>query len=69
MQGRTALALAVLERATIRGWIDQDEELLPDIGDEPAFRSLRGDPRFEHIRARINAHLARERREVEQLKI
>jgi DNA-binding SARP family transcriptional activator/TolB-like protein len=69
VQGRPALALAALERATIRGWIDQDEELLLDIGDEPAFRSLRNDPRFEAIRARINAHRERERREVERLKI
>jgi TolB-like protein len=69
VQGRRDRALAALERATTRGWIDQDQKLLPDIGDEPAFRSLRGDPRFQRLRARLRAHLARERREVAQLEI
>ena len=42
---------------------------MPDIADEPAFRSLRGDPRFERIRQRIAAHIARERAEVGKLAI
>lgn len=35
-----------------------------DIADEPAFRSLKGDPRFEAIAARHRAWKARERREI-----
>lgn len=64
LQGRRELALTALERAVDRGWIYAGEMALPDISDEPAFRSLRGDPRFERVRQRIAAHLARERTEV-----
>jgi hypothetical protein len=71
-RGKRAAAMAALEQAMANGWayaIDFDDSSMTDIGDEPAFRSLRGDPRFERIRARINNHLARERREAAQLKI
>lgn len=67
LRGRRDLALAGLERARRNGWINADlpaGDLVDDIGDEPAFDSLRGDPRFEAIRARMNAHLTRERREL-----
>lgn len=66
MQGKVRLALSALEKARGLGWdyiSDMDDSSLPDIGDEPAFRSLREQSRFEVLRARLNAELARERRE------
>ena len=48
---------------------DTDSTDLLDIEDEPAFASLRGQPRFEHIRAGLAAHLARERAETMQLRL
>jgi hypothetical protein len=66
MEGKVQLAMSALERARSLGWdyvADMDDSSLTDVGDEPAFRSLRGNPRFEALRARLNADLARERRE------
>jgi tetratricopeptide (TPR) repeat protein len=66
MLGRNQAAMSALERATANGWLyvsDLDDSSLADFGDEPAFRSLRGQPRFEAIRARINGNLARERQQ------
>jgi tetratricopeptide (TPR) repeat protein len=66
MLGRDQAALSALERATANGWLNAyelDDSSLTNFGDEPAFRSLRGRPRFEAIRARINADLARERQQ------
>lgn len=67
LRGKTDAALSALERAVANGWLnasDLADSALPDIGDEPAFRSLRGQPRFEAVRARINGAFAAERREV-----
>ncbi|MFC7499812.1 winged helix-turn-helix domain-containing protein [Enterovirga sp. GCM10030262] len=68
MRGNHDAALSALEQARRRGWAyvepDEGDTSLPDIGDEPAFRSLRGQPRFERLRAELRAHLDRERREV-----
>lgn len=61
LERQLEVALSSLERAIANGWAyvdDLDTSALGDIGDEPAFRA-RGDPRFERIRARLNAHLAR----------
>jgi tetratricopeptide (TPR) repeat protein len=69
LMGRRGDALAVLEQALDRGWIYAGEMTLPDIGDEPALSTMRGNPRFERIRARIAAHIARERAEVAKLTI
>jgi hypothetical protein len=63
-QGKRAASLFALERAVGEGWYYASPESLPDIGDEPAFRRLRSDPRFERIRAKFKAHIARERREL-----
>ena len=68
-QGRSGQALAMLERAMRRGWTDSGVTDLPDIGDEPAYRALRGQPRFERLRATLAARLARERAETLQLKL
>ncbi len=69
VQGRRDQALAMLERAMRRGWTHNETTDLPDIADEPAYRSLRGQPRFERVRASLAAHLARERAETTQLRI
>lgn len=64
MEGKTEAALSALENATANGWsyaVEIDDSSLQDLGDEPAFRPLRGQPRFETIRARINEHRAAER--------
>jgi tetratricopeptide (TPR) repeat protein len=69
VQGRPDQALSMLERAVRRGWTHSDSTDLSDIADEPAFSSLRGQPRFERLRASLAAHLARERAETMQLRI
>ena len=67
LQGNEDEALATLERAIDRGWTHSGSSDLRDIADEPAFRSLHGQPRFESLRARLAAHFARERSETEAL--
>lgn len=69
VQGRRDQALSMLERAMRRGWTDSADTDLRNIEDEPAFVSLRGQPRFERIRASLAAHLARERVETMQLRL
>jgi TolB-like protein/DNA-binding winged helix-turn-helix (wHTH) protein/tetratricopeptide (TPR) repeat protein len=69
VQGRREQALAMLERAMRRGWTDSGNTDLPNIADEPAFGSVRGQPRFDRLRATLAAHLARERAETVQLRI
>jgi len=68
-QGRTDEALSALERALSRGWTHTAATDLSDIADEPAFRSLQANPRFERIKAKLEAHFARERRETMQLRV
>ena len=63
VQGNKDAALTMLERAIDRGWTHSGTTDLRDIADEPAFRSLHGQPRFERLRARLAAHFARERSE------
>ena len=67
--GKKDEALSTLQRAFDRGWRQSDGADLPDIADEPVWRSLHGDPRFERLRARIAAHYAREREETRRLPI
>jgi hypothetical protein len=63
LQGRRGEALTSLARAVALGWHHVSWGPNPDIADLPAFRSLRGEPRFERIRARLRADFERERRE------
>lgn len=67
VQGRNDDALSMLERAERRGWTHSANTDLRDIGHEPAFRSLRGVPRFESLRARMAARRAKERHEIGRL--
>ena len=69
VEGRPDEAMSMLERAMQRGWTHTGNTDLPDLSDEPAFSSLRGQPRFERIRASVAAHLLRERAETEKLHI
>ncbi len=64
VQGKTGPAVAALQRALRRGAAHAGRTDLPNLEDEPAFRSLRGDPRFEALRAKHGAHYARERAEI-----
>ena len=67
--GKKDEALSTLQRAFDRGWRQSDGADLRDIEDEPAFRPLHGEPRFERLRAKIAAHYAREREEMLRLPI
>ena len=67
VEGSNGEALSALERAFQRGWRQNNGADLRSLADEPAFRALNGDPRFERLRARIAAHYARERAEVLRL--
>jgi len=69
VQGKGDEALSMLERAVGRGWTSSDTTDLADLADEPALAPLRGQPRFERIRARLAAHLAQERAETIALRI
>jgi DNA-binding winged helix-turn-helix (wHTH) protein len=60
--GEIDLALSALERARRRGWVNVGWGDMLDLGQEPALRSLRGEPRFEAICAELKALYARERR-------
>ena len=64
LQGRRGAAIDALERAIGAGWVNARLEVSSDLGEEPAFRALRGDPRFERIRLRVREHIERERREL-----
>lgn len=63
-QGRKEDALPLLTSAINRGWLPQPPELMVDLADNPAFASLKGDPRFEALRQRILGTIARERAQV-----
>ena len=64
--GRHAKAVALAEQAFSRGW-RVDPTIDGEIGQNPLFATLRGDPRFEQLR-RINiAWRDKERREVAAL--
>lgn len=69
VEGNRDGALAMLERAVRRGWTHSANTDLPDIGDEPAFASLRGLPSFERIRTGLAAQLRRERIETMALRL
>lgn len=68
-QGDNRQAIALLTDAIRRGWLPNGRQHALDLAREPAFAGLRGDPRFEAIRGRILAHIARERAELGPLRV
>lgn len=66
LQGHSAHAIGLLDRAVAAGWLGSAPELLPDLASDPALASLNGDPRFERLRSQILAAIARERAKVDQ---
>jgi tetratricopeptide (TPR) repeat protein len=64
VQGRRDAALAALGEVISAGWRWQSTSVFPPLAEQPAFRSLRDDPRFGRWDATMRAELARERREV-----
>jgi len=64
IQHRDKEALDLLSASVGHGWLPDGLETALDLADEPAFRDLRGNPRFEALRGRILAHIERERREL-----
>jgi len=63
LQGKRDGAVAALERALRRGSAHATRTDLTSLNDEPALRSLHGYAPFEAVRAKYEAHLAKERRE------
>jgi hypothetical protein len=68
-QGDSRRALALLDLAIGRGWFPDGRAVGLDLAQEPAFRNLRGDPKFQLLRKRILDHVARERAELGPLKV
>jgi adenylate cyclase len=66
VQGRKDEAILELTSAVNRGWLPRPPTLHNDIAADPAFGLLNGDPRFEPLRQRILATIARERARVDQ---
>ena len=67
-EGRHEEAIALLEKAVRLGWFYNSEAYsFRDIGQEPTFRDLKSDQRFQRVRAYFARHLDRERREVQAL--
>lgn len=64
VQGRTEEALALLTAAVNRKWLPQPPMLLNDLAIDPAFDTLKGDPRFERARQQVLATIARFRAQV-----
>lgn len=69
VQGRRVQSLAELGDAVRRGWLPTPPQLLTDIALDPAFASIKSDPKFLAARQHIRAHLARERAELGPVKL
>ena len=63
-QGQKDEALSNLASAVNRGWLPSLPELANDPADDPAFGSIKGDPRFERLRQQILGTIKRERAQV-----
>lgn len=62
VQGRDNDAIAALQRARKRGWLNNGWSDLLRLNDEPAFASLKADARYQAIVSQLAAIYARERR-------
>jgi DNA-binding SARP family transcriptional activator/TolB-like protein len=67
-QGQRAPAISALDAAIRKGWFPDGRTVALDLAQEPAYRGLRGDPRFDALRKRLLDHIARERAELGPLK-
>lgn len=67
MQDERETAIAMLEQAVARGWPFgfswEDPFSAAPLAEDPAFRTVRADPRFRRIDAMIRSNDDRERRE------
>ena len=61
--------LALLESAVGAGWLPDGRSISLDLAEEPGFRGLRGNLRFEVARKRVLNHIARERAELGPLTV
>ncbi|HEU4705196.1 MAG TPA: tetratricopeptide repeat protein [Sphingomicrobium sp.] len=68
-QGRESDGIGLISRAMDHGWLPDGFFYPLDIAEDPPFRGLRGDPRFERLRRRILAHIARERAELGPVRV
>jgi hypothetical protein len=59
--GETGRALDLLERAERAGWHDYYH-----VAQDPRWESVRGDPRFQAVMARVKASIDRQRSQIEQ---
>jgi hypothetical protein len=63
VQGKADQAIEALERSLRRGATHNGRTDLPNLEDEPALQSLRGNPRFTKLLTAYRAHFNRERNE------
>lgn len=63
VQGKVQPAVEALDRALRRGSVHAGRMDLRSLAEEPAFRSVAGDPRFKAVLARYEGYLAKERQE------
>lgn len=69
LQGQPSKALQELTSAISAGWLPRPPAMPNDIGTDPAFASLKSEPRFQQVRQRILDHVARERAELGPLRL
>jgi len=62
--GRRNESISALEHAANEGWFyGAERDSFSDLAFEPAFASLRGEPRFQRLRSHFLRHAERERDE------
>lgn len=64
VEGHKNDAAHLLTAAASRGWLPIGPELLSDLASDPAWATLKNDPRFEAVRERILATIRRQRAQV-----
>lgn len=69
VQGRNEQAVKELDGAVRGGWLPMPPELPVDIATDPAFGSIKADPRFEAVRQKILRHIAKERAELGPVRV